>query len=75
MLKRVCIFLLLAILLASCETRGKTYRIGVDPSYYPAPLGGKEANVYAFSKNIPPHTQGKTSRYSLLRKYLSRNPL
>lgn len=52
MLKRVCIFLLLAILLASCETKGKTYRIGIDPSYYPAPLGGKEANVYAFSKEL-----------------------
>lgn len=52
MLKRVCIFLLLAILFVSCGARGKTYRIGIDPSYYAAPLGGKEANVYAFSKEL-----------------------
>ncbi|MCB1083198.1 MAG: amino acid ABC transporter substrate-binding protein [Simkania sp.] len=52
MLKRVCTFLLLAIVLVSCGAKGKTYRIGIDPSYYPAPLGGKEAHVYAFSKEL-----------------------
>lgn len=52
MLKRVCTFLILAIVLVSCGTRGKTYQIGIDPSFYPAPLGGKEANVYAFSKEL-----------------------
>lgn len=52
MLKRVCTFLLLAIVLVSCGARGKTYKIGIDPSFYPAQLGGKEPNVYAFSKEL-----------------------
>lgn len=52
MIKRFCIFLFLAIALLSCEAKGKTYRIGIDPSYFPAPLGGKEGNVYAFSREL-----------------------
>ena len=52
MLKRVCTLLLLALALVSCGAKGKTYLIGMDPSFYPAPLGGKEANVYAFSKEL-----------------------
>ncbi len=52
MLKRICTFLIITILLVSCGSRGKTYRIGVDPSWYPANLGGKEANIYAFSSEL-----------------------
>ncbi len=52
MLKRVCTFLFLAIVLVSCGAKGKTYRIGIDPSFYGAPVAGKEAKVFAFSKEL-----------------------
>ncbi len=52
MLKRICTFLIIAMILVSCGTSGKTYRIGIDPSWYPASLGGKEANIYAFSNEL-----------------------
>lgn len=52
MMKRIATFLVLALLLVSCAAKGKTYRIGIDPSYYPAQLGGKEANIYAFSNEL-----------------------
>jgi ABC-type amino acid transport substrate-binding protein len=51
-MKRITIFLVLMLFLISCGVKGKTYRIGIDPSYYPASLGGKEANVYAFSNDL-----------------------
>lgn len=52
MIKRFVTLFVLACLLFSCGAKGKTYTIGIDPSYYPAQLGGKEANVYAFSKEL-----------------------
>lgn len=52
MMKRIATFLVLALLLVSCTAKGKTYRVGIDPSYYPAQLGGKEANIYAFSNEL-----------------------
>ncbi len=52
MLKRVCAFLFLAIVLVSCGAKEKTYRIGIDPSFYGAPLAGKKAKVYAFSTEL-----------------------
>ncbi|MCB1107627.1 MAG: amino acid ABC transporter substrate-binding protein [Chlamydiia bacterium] len=51
-LKGVYLPLLLLCLLVSCGRGGKTYRIGMDPSWYPLPLHGKEANVYAFSNDL-----------------------
>ncbi len=50
--QRVGIFLSVVFLLAACESRGKTYRIGMDPSWYPIDLQGKEANVYAFANEL-----------------------
>lgn len=52
MIKRIAALVVLMLLLVSCGTKGKTYRIGIDPSYYPAQLGGKEANIYAFSNEL-----------------------
>ncbi|MCB1115314.1 MAG: transporter substrate-binding domain-containing protein [Chlamydiia bacterium] len=52
MMKRILMIAVLATLFVSCATKGKTYRIGIDPSYYPAQFSGKEANVYAFSKEL-----------------------
>lgn len=51
-MKRIAILLALTLFLVSCSAKGKTYRIGIDPSYYPAQLGGKEANMYAFSNEL-----------------------
>jgi|JI10StandDraft_1071094.scaffolds.fasta_scaffold01504_20 polar amino acid transport system substrate-binding protein len=51
-MKRITVFLVLMVFLVSCGVKGKTYLIGIDPSYYPTPLGGKEANVYAFSNDL-----------------------
>ena len=39
-------------LFSSCGSGGKTYRIGIDPSWYPVPLQGKEANGYAFANEL-----------------------
>ncbi|MDN3508635.1 MAG: transporter substrate-binding domain-containing protein [Candidatus Neptunochlamydia sp.] len=52
MLKRLCTFLFVAIVLVSCGAKGETYRIGIDPSFYGAALVGKEAEIYAFSKEL-----------------------
>jgi len=46
------LFFSLAFLLAACGSGGKTYRVGIDPSWYPIPLQGKEANVYALANEI-----------------------
>lgn len=43
---------MLSCLMASCGSGGKTYRIAIDPSWYPLDLQGKEANVYAFSDEL-----------------------
>lgn len=51
-MKKIVTLFILMLLLVSCGTKGKTYRIGIDPSYYPAQLGGKEANIYAFSNEL-----------------------
>ncbi|MEM8728017.1 MAG: transporter substrate-binding domain-containing protein [Chlamydiota bacterium] len=52
MVKRLYTFLFLTIVLFSCGAKGKTYWIGIDPSFYGAPLVGKEGQVYAFSKEL-----------------------
>lgn len=55
-LKRFLIFLLSSafFLLGSCSgsSNGPSFEIGVDPSWYPIDLMGKEANVYAFSNDL-----------------------
>ena len=45
----VSIFILVS---SGCSSGGKTYRVGVDPTWYPLDLMGKEANVFAFSNDI-----------------------
>lgn len=52
MSKRIVCLLLIFIALVSCTAKGKTYRVGVDPSWYPLNLAGKEANVFAFSNEL-----------------------
>lgn len=52
MWKRLLVLLLVALTCFSCSSKGKTYRVGVDPSWYPLNLLGKEANVYAFTDEL-----------------------
>lgn len=52
MWKRLILLLIPALALTSCGTKGKTYRVGVDSSWYPLNLMGKEANVYAFTDEL-----------------------
>ena len=42
----------LVILLTACATKEKTYRVGVDPSWYPLRISGKESYIYAFSNEL-----------------------
>ncbi|WP_316359283.1 substrate-binding periplasmic protein [Candidatus Neptunichlamydia sp. REUL1] len=49
---RVVLFFSLVFLLAACGSGGKTYRVGMDPSWYPIDLQGKETNVYAFANEL-----------------------
>lgn len=46
-----CVFFLV-LLLTACGSGGKTYRVGIDPSWYPVNMQGKEANVYAFANEL-----------------------
>ena len=50
--RRVSILLSLMFLLTACGSGGKTYRVGMDPSWYPIELQGKEPNVYAFANEL-----------------------
>ena len=50
--RRMSVFLSFVFLLAACGSGGKTYRVGIDPSWYPVDLKGKEANVYAFANEL-----------------------
>ena len=50
--RRVVLFFSLVFMLAACGSGGKTYRVGMDPSWYPIDLQGKEANVYAFANEL-----------------------
>ena len=52
MLKRICIFFIFIIILVSCAVKRESFQVGIDPTFYPARLHGKEANVYAFSKEL-----------------------
>ena len=51
-IKRVVLFCSLLLVLVSCGSGGKIYRVGIDPSWYPINLQGKEANVYAFANEL-----------------------
>ncbi len=52
MWKRLIVLLFAALALTSCGTKGETYRVGVDSSWFPLNLMGKEANVYAFTDEL-----------------------
>ena len=52
MLKRICIFCLFTFIFVSCVAKKDSFQVGIDPTFYPAHLYGKEANVYAFSKEL-----------------------
>jgi len=52
MWKRLLLLLFAALALTSCGTRGTTYRVGVDASWYPLNLMGKEPNVFAFTDEL-----------------------
>ncbi|MDX8430732.1 MAG: transporter substrate-binding domain-containing protein [Candidatus Algichlamydia australiensis] len=52
-MKRITLSLLLLLLVTfSCSPRGKVYRIGVDPSFFPLELLGKDYNVFAFTNDL-----------------------
>lgn len=43
----------ITILFSSCQlVRPKVYTIGIDPSFYPAPLEGQADNVYGFTADL-----------------------
>ena len=46
-MKRILSCLLVAFACFGCSTK-KSVRIGIDPTWYPLELDGKEANVFAF---------------------------
>lgn len=50
--KRTFLLILLTLTLVGCGSKGKTYSVGVDPSWFPLNLMGKEANVFAFSNEL-----------------------
>lgn len=52
MVKKFLITFSILLALVSCGTGGKTYRIGVDPSWYPLNVQGKEVNIFAFSNEL-----------------------
>lgn len=62
------IFLLFCVCLSACSsTRSKTERrIGVDPSWFPLQLGGRENNVTAFSTELLKEI-GKLEKISIIK--------
>jgi len=52
MIQRFFLLIILALTLVGCGSKGKTYTVGVDPSWFPLELMGKEANVFAFSNEL-----------------------
>lgn len=52
MYKRLLVLLFAVLSLTSCGTKGKTYQIGIDASWYPLYLMGKEANIHAFTDEL-----------------------
>lgn len=55
MLRKILLFTLviLTCLVNSCtKGTGKTYKIGIDPNFFPLELGGKSPNVLAFSTEL-----------------------
>ncbi len=52
-MKRLFLFSSLAlVLLFSCMRGGRVYRVGVDPSFFPLELMGKDYNVLAFTNDL-----------------------
>jgi polar amino acid transport system substrate-binding protein len=47
-----CLVFLAFALMGSCAKKEKVYRIGVDPSFFPIKMMGREPNVFAFSNEI-----------------------
>lgn len=52
MTKRIILLLILACALVGCGSKKKTYTVGVDPTWFPLDLMGKEANMFAFSNEL-----------------------
>lgn len=52
MVYRFFLLIVLALTLVGCGSKGKTYTVGVDPSWFPINLAGKEPNVFAFSNEL-----------------------
>jgi len=52
MMKRLFLLIVLALTLVGCSSKGKTYTVGVDPSWFPLDLMGKQSNVFAFSNEL-----------------------
>ena len=48
MWRRILLLLFAVTALVSCASKGTTYRIGIDSSWFPLNLMGKETNVYTF---------------------------
>ncbi|MBF5059398.1 substrate-binding periplasmic protein [Candidatus Neptunochlamydia vexilliferae] len=54
MIKRYFLLFFILMVAVSCGTtsRGKSYTIAIDPSWFPLDLQGKEPNIYAFSSEL-----------------------
>lgn len=52
MIRRFLLLIILTLTLGSCQVKGKTYTIGIDPSWFPLNFQGKESNVFAFSNEL-----------------------
>lgn len=52
MVYRLFLLIVLSLTLVGCGSKGKTYTVGVDPTWFPVNLMGKEPNVFAFSNEL-----------------------
>lgn len=52
MVYRIFLLIVLSLTLVGCGSKGKTYTVGVDPTWFPLNLMGKEPNVFAFSNEL-----------------------
>ncbi|WP_420421447.1 substrate-binding periplasmic protein [Simkania sp.] len=52
MVYRFFLVIVLSLTLVGCGSKGKTYTVGVDPTWFPLNLAGKEPNVFAFSNEL-----------------------
>ncbi|CCB88177.1 substrate-binding periplasmic protein [Simkania negevensis] len=52
MVYRFFLLIILSLAFVGCGSKGKTYTVGVDPTWFPLNLMGKELNVFAFSNEL-----------------------